>query len=223
MKRAGREKYISATRVVASMFGVLVGLAGIIHGCFEILQGNTAPSSLLSEAIGPSQRFWEYGTLHALTIIPNYLVTGILALSIGILVVIWARVYVQTKYGAVVLMMLTIILFLVGGGFAPIFTAILASFTAALIGKPMMWWRKLLPGSVLNFLAKIWSVSLVAFVALFFISVAIAIFGWPLTAFFDADTTLNYLNTLSYLMLGLMFLSILTGFAHDIQGQAENG
>jgi hypothetical protein len=214
---------ISATRVISSVFGVLVGLAGIIHGTFEILQGNTIPNGLLSEAIGSSQRFWEYGTLHALMVIPNYLVTGILALSAGIVVVVWAAAFVQTKYGAAVLLLLTMILFLVGGGFAPIFTAILASLTAALIGKPMMWWRKFLPESVLDFLARIWSGSLIAFVSLFFISVAIAIFGWPLTAFFDADTTLNYLNILSYGMLILMFLSVLTGFADEIQGQVELG
>jgi hypothetical protein len=87
----------------------------------------------------------------------------------------------------------------------------------------MIWWRKLLPGSVMNFLANIWLGSLIAFVGLFFVSVAIAIFGWPLTAFFDADTTLNYLNTLSYLMLITMFLSVPTGFAHEIQRQVEMG
>jgi hypothetical protein len=210
-----------ATWIIASTMGILVGLAGIIHGCFEILQGNTTPSSLLSEAIGPSQRFWEYGTLHALTIVPNYLVTGILALSLGVLVVIWAWSFFQAKYGAAGLMLLTMILFLVGGGFAPIFMAIIASLTATRINKPLKFWRALLPGFIRIFLGKIWLGTLVAFVLIFIISVFIAIFGWPLTSFYDADTSLNILNLLSYIMLGLMLLAPLTGFAYDIQTQLE--
>ena len=212
---------ISATRVVASTLGALVGLAGINHGFFEILQGNVAPSSLMIDAIGPAQRFWEYGTETALTIVPNFLVSGILSILVGFLVIIWAVAFVDKKYGAGILMLLSIILFLVGGGFAPIFMAILASLAATRINKPLNFWRAVLPGFVQRFLAKIWLGSLIAFVLLFLISVEIAIFGWPLTSFFDVDTAFNLLNTLSYLMVGLMLLSILTGFAHDIQQQGE--
>lgn len=127
----------SATRVVASTFGVLVGLAGIEHGYFELLQGDVRPGSIMIEAIGPAQRFWEYGTERALTIIPSFLVTGILAMVFGLLVVIWAGAFVHRKNGAGVLLLLSIMLFLVGGGFGPIFLAILASATATRIDKPL--------------------------------------------------------------------------------------
>jgi hypothetical protein len=43
---------ISATRAVASTLGVLVGLAGIEHGFFELLQGNVTPSGIMIDAIG---------------------------------------------------------------------------------------------------------------------------------------------------------------------------
>jgi hypothetical protein len=201
---------------------VFVGLAGINHGIFEILQGNRAPSELLIAAIGPEQRFWEYGEETALTIVPNYLISGILAVVSGILVTAWAVAFLQTKHGAGVLISLSIVLFLVGGGFAPIFTAIIASLTATRIHKPLTWWRKLLPEGLRKFLAKIWSGTLISFVFVFLISVEIAIFGWPMTAFFDAETAFNHLNTLAYLMVGLMLLSSLTGFAYDIQQRAEN-
>lgn len=214
-------KNISATRVVASTLGVLVGLAGIDHGLFEILQGSVAPSNLMIDAIGPAQRFWEYGTETAFTIVPNFLVTGILAVIFGLLVTVWAGAFVHKKYGAGVLMLLSIILFLVGGGFAPIIMAILASVTATRINKPLTWWRTVVPDGVRSFLARIWLWSLVAFVLLFLICVEIAIFGWPLTLLFDADTAFNLLNTLSFIMLGLMLLSVLTGIAHDAQMQAE--
>lgn len=212
-----------ATRVTASTLGVLVGLAGINHGTFEILQGNVPPDDLMIAAIGPEQRFWEYGTETALTIVPNFLVTGILAVIVGILVAVWSILFVHKKHGAGILMVLSLILFLVGGGFAPIFMATLASLTATRIEKPLSWWRKVLPGGLRKFLAKIWLGSLITFVVVFLISVEIAIFGWPLTLFFDADTAFNNLNTIAYIMLGLMLFSVVTGFAHDIQGQGEKG
>jgi hypothetical protein len=130
-------------------------------------------------------------------------------------VVIWSGWFIDRKYGAGILMLLSLTLFLVGGGFAPIFMAILASLTASRINKPLTWWKKYLSGSFGNFLARIWRGTLIAFVLVFVISVEIAIFGWPLTSFYDADTTFAYLNLLSYIMLGLMLLSVLTAIAHD--------
>jgi hypothetical protein len=210
-----------ATRVVASTLGVLVGLAGIDHGIFEILQGNVSPDGVMIAAIGPTQRFWEHGRETALTIVPNFLVTGILAVIVGCLVMLWAGMFVQRKHGAGVLLVLTIVLFLVGGGFAPIFLSILASLAATQIDKPLTWWRKLLPGSLRSLLSTLWPGALIALVLLYLISIESAIFGWPLTSFFDADTALKHLYTLAYIMLGLMVLSFLTGLAHDIQARME--
>jgi MFS family permease len=214
--------YNRAVHVTASVLGVLVGLAGIDHGIFEILQGNTPTGSLMISAIGPEQRFWEYGLETAFTIVPNFLVTGILAVVVGILVTIWSAFYLKRKHGALILMLLSVILFLVGGGFAPIFMALIASLTASRIDKPLDWWRKMLPAGVRKFLAKIWAGVLIIFIAVFLISVIIAIFGWPLTAFFDADTSNSYLNSLANLMVGLMLLSSLCGIAYDIQKRNEN-
>ena len=79
----------------------------------------------------------------------------------------------------------------------------------------------MLPEFFRQFLAKIWLGTLITFVGIFTISVIIAIFGWPLTTFYDADTTFDILTKLSYIMLGFMLLSPLTGFAHDIQAWIE--
>lgn len=208
-------KINSATHVTAATLGILVGLAGIDHGIFEILQGNTVTSSTMISAIGPEQRFWEYGLETAFTIVPNYLATGILAVIFGILVTIWSALFLDRRYGAGILMMLSIILFLVGGGFAPIFMALVASLIATRIHKPLKWPPRVLPDGVLRFLSKLWLGSLVLFVLVFAINVEIAIFGWPLTSFFDADTTNELLYQSSYWMLGLMFLSVITGLARD--------
>jgi hypothetical protein len=215
--------YNRATRAVAATLGTLVGLAGIDHGIFEILQGHIPPSSILIAAIGPEQRFWIYGEETALTIIPSFLISGILSVILGIMVAIWAIGFVDRKYGAGVLMLLSIALFLVGGGFAPIFMALIASLTASRIHKPLKFWYAILPDGLRKFLGKIWVGVLFSFVIIFVFSVIVAIFGWPLTIFFDDETTFRHLNSLSFVMVGLMLLSSLCGFAHDIQEQDEKG
>jgi hypothetical protein len=213
--------YNRATRMVASTFGALVGIAGIDHGLFEIQQGHVRPSKLLIAAIGPEQRFWIYGEETALTLISSFLISGILSAILGILVIVWAIGYVDRKFGAGILMLLSTALFLVGGGFAPIFMALIASLTASRIHKPLKFWHAVLPAGIRKFLGKIWPGVLGAFVIIFVFSAIIAIFGWPLTAFFDDKTTFRHLNSISFLMVGLMLLSSLCAFAHDIQKQNE--
>jgi hypothetical protein len=204
---------------VASTLGALVGLAGIDHGIFEILQGHVPPSNILIAAIGPEQRFWVYGEETALTIIPSFLISGILSVILGIVVMVWAIGFVNHKHGAGILMLLSMALFLVGGGFAPIFMALVASLTATRINQPLKFWRAILPGALQKFLGKIWFGVLIVFVLVFVFSVIVAIFGWPLTIFFDDETSFRYLNSLSLVMVGLMLFSSLCGFAHDLQDQ----
>jgi hypothetical protein len=211
--------YYRATRLTASTLGTLVGLAGIDHGIFEILQGHNPPSSIMIAAIGPKQRFWLYGEETALTIIPSFLISGFLAVIISVILIIWAIGYVDHKHGAGILMALSTALFLVGGGFAPIFIALIASLTATRINKPLRFWRAVLPEGLRIFLRKIWVGVLIAFVIIFIFSVVVAIFGWPMTVFFDDDTAFRHLNTLSFIMLGMMLLLVLSGFASDIQQQ----
>lgn len=42
-----------ATRISATVLGLTAGGAGIEHGVFEILQGNTRPEGLMISSIGP--------------------------------------------------------------------------------------------------------------------------------------------------------------------------
>ena len=210
-----------AARSTAATFGILVGVAGIEHGFFELFQGNVKPDSIMFEAIGPAQRFWEYGTELALTIIPSFLYSGILAMLLGVLVTVWAAAFVQRRFGALVLFLLGIGLFLVGGGIAPIFLTILAGATAAAIHRPLNIWRKLLPAPLRRLLARLWPVSLVTLVVIFVAAVEIAIFGYPLLWLFDAEITMAILNILAYIMVGLMLLSVLTAVALDLEERYE--
>ena len=150
-----------ATRVVASLFGIFAGFGGPEHGYFEILQGNVKPSSIMINSIGPpcqADKVW-HACEPAMTIIPSFLVTGILATVIGLITMIWAAAFVQSKNGGIVLMLLSIALLLVGGGLFPPLIGIIAGVIGTKINAPLT--RQ--PGSVLRFFAKLWPWPLVAF------------------------------------------------------------
>ena len=112
-------KNLSKTRIASSAIGVFAGLGGASHGPGEMLQGNVAPNSLVIEA-------WpELTALQgepAMTIIPSFLVSGVLTVIVGVLVAVWAAKFVHRKNGGIMLILLSIILLLVGGGlFPPVF------------------------------------------------------------------------------------------------------
>jgi hypothetical protein len=100
-----------ATRVVASTLGILAGLLGLVHGYLETLQGNVALSGIFILAVGPpcqANRVW-HDCFPAMTIIPNFLVTGVLAIIVSLIVILWAAVFVQRKNVGLVLILLSII------------------------------------------------------------------------------------------------------------------
>ncbi len=110
---------LSKTRLAASAIGIFGGLGGASHGPGEMLQGNIAPNSLVIEA-------WSELTAlagePAMTIIPSFLVSGVLTFIVGLMVAVWAAKFVQRKNGGLVLILLSIIMLLVGGGlFPPVF------------------------------------------------------------------------------------------------------
>lgn len=207
----------SAIKTVAKTLGVLVGLAGVEHGFLEILQGNTKPEGLIIDAIGPSQRIWEYSSETALTVIPNMLWSGILATILGIVVTIWAALYLDKKYGARILMFLSILLWLVGGGFAPLLMAVFAFIAASRIDRPLNWWRGHLPTFLKTSLGALWPWSIIIYVIAFIAGVEIAIFGYPLLWFFSAEVTYSIQWALAYIMMILWPISILTAIAYDIR------
>ena len=77
------------TRTIVSIMGTSFALGGMDHGLFERLHGNTPTSGLFIQAIGPANRFWVYGTEDAFTIIPNFLLTGSLAVIFSLAITGW--------------------------------------------------------------------------------------------------------------------------------------
>ena len=209
-----------ATKTIVSTIGVILGLSGLDHGIFEILQGNLPTNRLFIQAIGPAQKMWAYGGEDAFTIIPNFLITGILAVLVGIALIVWSVGYVDRNQGPLVLFLLNVLLFLFGGGVAaPIVIYPLAGITATRINQPLNGWRKVLPDKVRPALAKIWPFTLTIAIISFLIGLSIAITGYvPGVNSNDSERILAICWAFVFGGgWGLFLITIVSGFADDIQ------
>jgi len=199
-----------AIRVVASLFGVFAGFGGIEHGAFEILQGNVIPEGIMISSIGPPcevDQVWN-ACEPALTVIPNFLATGIIAVVLGIGTMIWSAAFVQRKYGGQVLITLSIMLLLFGGGIFPPLIGIIGVAVGTRINAPLIWWRGLLSGKLLRFLAMLWPWSLAAFF--------IWLFGQWIVGYFYPEFMLQNALLSPLFIIVLLVLTVFTAFANDI-------
>jgi hypothetical protein len=69
---------------------------------------------------------------------------------------VWSAAFVQRKHGGLILLLLSVAMLLVGGGFAPPLVGMLAGVAGLGIGAPYPWWRSHLPGGVRRVLARLW-------------------------------------------------------------------
>jgi hypothetical protein len=211
-----------ATRVIASTVGILCGISGLQHGFFETFQGNVKPEHLLISAIGSAQRFWPGGTETALTIVHSFFITGILAMTASLMVIIWSARFIHTKYGAVVFLLLSVFQFLVGGGFAQIFLVLLTTAAATQINASLKWWRYC-PAALRRILAKLWFWLLVIFSISLLGSMIAAIFGYfPIVSELfnlNQENMTGFLYSLGYSMLVLLPFTILAGFSYDAENK----
>jgi hypothetical protein len=109
------------TRRVASGLGVFAGFGGPEHGYFEIQQGHVRPGGLLIHSIGPPcdpEKVWHLCE-PAMTIIPSFLVTGLVATTLGLITMIWSIWFLHRRLGGIVLGLLSVALLLAGGGLVP--------------------------------------------------------------------------------------------------------
>lgn len=121
----------NAIRTTTAIFGALAGLAGIEHGVGEILQGSTAPESIFIQSWPHSAAFAVVSGEPALTVLPNLRITGILAVTLSLIFMIWAVFFVQRRHGGRMLMLLCIPMLLLGAGFGPPLLGLITGAAAA--------------------------------------------------------------------------------------------
>jgi len=201
-------KSLRATRITAFLFGVFCGWLGLGHGYLEVLHGNVPTGGVAIDANNNlfNGRFPGFsGNEPAMTIIPNFLVTGILAIIVSLAIILWSTFLVQRKRGGIVLMALSVLLLFFGGGFTPIPFGILAGLAGIGINASYSWWRTHLPAGFWGSCGVLWPVFLL-------ISVA----WYPclpvLRSALKADTT-----ALGGFGVLLCLVAVLTAFANDIR------
>src|SRR3990172_11908219 len=102
----------SARKIVASAFGVIVGLAGLEHGVGEILQGNVAPPGLMFESWPHSGPLRIMAGEPAMSVFPSLLLSGILTVLVSLATIVWSAAFLGSRHGAFVLMLLSVLLLL---------------------------------------------------------------------------------------------------------------
>jgi hypothetical protein len=201
-----------ATKSVATWFGIAAGIAGLEHGYFEIQQGSTRPDGVMIVSMGPpctAEEVWN-ACEPAMTIIPNFLVTGVLAVIIGLLILVWSWAFIQRKHGGLVLILLSIALLLFGGGLFPPLIGIVGGMAGTKINKPLTENKQ---NRVLQFAARLWPWPLVLFI--------VWVFGQNLVGYFFNEFLLQNMVYGVMLILVLLPLSVYSAYGHDVRTAQE--
>ena len=125
--------------------------------------------------------------------------------------------FVQRKNGGLIMILLSIAMLLVGGGIFPPILGIIIGAVGTKINAPLTWWRTHFSVGLQHFLEKVWSWSFIAcIIAWLLLFPGINILGY----FFgvnDPNLTIGFI----LFALGSLLLTIFSGFAYDIQKQAN--
>ena len=204
-----------ATRIIVATLGSIFGLSGMSHGFFETLQGNVPTGGMFIAAIGEAQIMWEHGSEYAFSLIPNFLITGIVAMLVSLTIIVWSIGFIHKKHGSIILFSLFVLLFLVGGGVAQIVFFPFICLVASRINKPLNWWRKVLPVRIRKPLGKLWPWCLAIGSILFVFALQTAITGF-VPGMSDPDKILSVVMLCLGLEAIILPLTFISGFAHDI-------
>ncbi len=184
-----------------------MALAGMEHGAGEILQGSVAPNGIMILSWPDAPFFHNLGGEPAMTLLPNLLITGILAVSVSLALLLWSVLFVQRRHGGWGMILLSILLLLVGGGIFPPVLGILVGVVGTRINAPASPAKANQPGRFQRLLVWLWP-----------ISYAVCILAWfamfPAAYFFGEQRPLVIVAVL-VVALGSLALTAAAGFAKD--------
>lgn len=207
-----------ATRITVAALGIVLALSGISHGFFETLQGSVPTGGLVINAIDEAHRMWPHGSEPAFTVVPNVLVTGVLAIITGLAIIAWSVGFLQRRRGPLVFLLLFILLFLVGGGIGQVFFFTLAWAAATRIHRPLAGWQRALPPGLRRTLAGAWPGLVVVGPLLLLFALVVATTGF-VPGVSDPDRALAIMLAALASSFILLILAFVAGFAHDIEAR----
>lgn len=148
---------VSATRTMVTALALLSATIGVEHGLGAIEQGTDAPPGLVFRSWPDAAAFDALGGEPALTLVPNLLVTGVLAVLISVAIGLWTIWGAHHPRWGAGLVALSVLQLTCGGGFGPPVIGLVAGLLATRVGHT---WST--PGGrATNLAARLWPWSLV--------------------------------------------------------------
>jgi hypothetical protein len=206
-----------ATRITASVLGVIAGGASIEHGVFEMLQGPIRPEGLMIASMGPPcvpEVTWN-ACEPAMTILPNLLITGMLAIVLGIIIIVWSVLFVHRRHGGLVLIAFSLLALLFGGGIFPPVIGVVAGAIGTRINRPMEPESSRLSGRLLGALALLWPWALALLV--------VWVLGQWVIGYLFNDWLVANGWIIILMVLGTLILSVASSYGRDMQPAADAG
>jgi hypothetical protein len=198
-----------ASRITATVLGLFAGGASVEHGIYEILQGNLRPEGLMISSMGPPcqpEAVW-HNCEPAVTILPNFLITGILAVVIGAFFILWSLVFVQRRGGGLIMILTAVPMLLFGGGIFPPLIGIVGGIVGTRLKGRSARSRVRRPGAFARILSRMWPWTLII--------LAVWLLGQWLVGYFFNDFLMGTGFFIPILIIALLALSVLAGIAHD--------
>lgn len=198
---------------------VFLALASMFnHGIFEIRQGFTATEGYFIEAIGRADRFWIHGTEGAFTILPNFLVTGIIVVLLGIALILFAVKYLSVPRGATILLGFFVLLTLFGGGIGHLVVFLPTWGFTTRIHAPLHRYEKTIPRGMRMMLSRSWLFFLIATCFSWLVVMELGIFGY-FPGLSDPDTILNIVFIILPATTVLLSLTFCCAMARDLEAR----
>jgi hypothetical protein len=200
-----------ATTKLFLTLGILAGIMGIEHGIGEVLEGNRLTDGIFILSWPDSAFFEIMAGEPAMTVIPNYLLTGLLAILFsGLFLTVLARLGLNRR-AIPLLFALLILMLLAGGGFGPPILGMIAVLIALKRDSPLKLWSKL-PSTLHRVLSMIWPWSF-----------GLCLLGWlmlfpgaALIAFFTGTDNALLMVIPILIAFALIPITLLLGFSRDI-------
>lgn len=166
-----------ATRTVLASVGLVVAFAGAEHGLGELTQPNADPGSLFIQSWPHVAAFQTVGGEPAMTLIPDLRVAGVVTILTSLALGWWVTQLQARRRDGWLLLGLSVVLLLVGGGFGPPLLGLLLGFAmlSAVTSRPLA--RP--PGTARRALGRRWRLLLVLTVSSFLALVpGLVLLGW---------------------------------------------
>lgn len=143
---------------LGAICGGLSGVGGFVHGVGEVQQGSGSTGGVVFDSWAEGRIAENLGGEPAMSLVPDPLITGILTIVVSLAVLAWAVAFADHRYAGRVLVLLSVLMLLVGGGFGPPVVGILAGAVAGGAHVRRQRWAEVLGGRRGRLLASAWPV-----------------------------------------------------------------